>query len=69
LSSGYYSGSDLNPINQVFNPIHSTTSGYYYTSIAETLKREMPRLYHWIRKTAGYTYIDDNNIWPGDPIK
>jgi hypothetical protein len=69
LSSGYYSGSDLNPINQIFNPIHSTTSGYYYTSLGETLKREMPRLYHWIRKTAGYTYIDDNNIWPGDPIK
>jgi len=67
LSLGTYTGTYLNPINQIYNPINN--NDYYYTSIEYTLKREMPRIYQWIKKTCGQSYINDNLIWPGDPIK
>lgn len=66
LTTGTYQGSSLNAINQIYNPINH--NGYFYESIEFTLKREMPRLYQWIKKTCGQGYINDSLIWT-DSIK
>jgi len=66
LTSGTYRGTVLNQINEQFNPVNH--SGYWYTSEGETIPREVVRMYQWIKKTCGFTYIDDENLW-SDPIK
>lgn len=65
LTAGLYRGSVLNPINEQYNPVNH--NGYFYNSEEQTIEREVVRMYQWIKKTCGFTYIDDLNLW--DPIK
>jgi hypothetical protein len=71
MTAGLYRGSVLNQINENYNPINHEVPGYgtyFHTSEQTTTEREIPRMYQWIKKTCGFTYIDDLNLW-SDPIK
>jgi hypothetical protein len=66
LTAGTYRGTVLNQINEQFNPVNH--NGFWYTSEGETIPREVVRMYQWIKKTCGFDYVDDENLW-SDPIK